>query len=295
MKMNCNKSGWLTVGALLFALACSPALAFGQQPANPQDNTADRNGGSQLLLAMASPAPVSTNTAPAPPPPGSSFSWTGLYVGANFGSGSGNADTFVNPLPSAATFVNLAPTTLHPNPSGVVGGGTVGFNWQRGWLLVGAEADLGGSGITGTQRVAPIIQNNGTPFPGAGFLTAHQELAWFGTVRARVGIAVSQIVVYGTGGTIFGNVKSSADTDFRPVGTEHYPASLENTKNGSIAGGGVELALTRHWSVKGEYLHYDMGSEAIVANPAIPLPPFQISYTWQVRGNIGRGGVNFRF
>ena len=61
-----------------------------------------------------------------------SYNWSGFYIGGNVGYGWGDADTSFNPLPSAAAFVNLAPTTLGPDPQGVVGGVQAGYNWQAG-------------------------------------------------------------------------------------------------------------------------------------------------------------------
>jgi outer membrane immunogenic protein len=72
------------------------------------------------FAAMAADMPVKAPIvkAPAVMP----FNWTGFYVGGNVGYGWGNGDTSFTPLPTATTFINLAPTTLSPDPSGVVGG-----------------------------------------------------------------------------------------------------------------------------------------------------------------------------
>jgi outer membrane immunogenic protein len=223
------------------------------------------------------------------------FSWTGWYVGANIGYGWGNGDTFFDPLPSAAAFINLAPTTLGPDPKGVLGGGQLGFNWQTGQWVWGFETDFQGSGIKGSVTQTPIIQNNGTPFPGAGFLQASEKIDWFGTLRLRAGIAADRLLLYVTGGLIYGHVNYAAETDFRPVGTVHYPASFSKTKAGWTGGGGLEWAFAPNWSAKAEYLYYDLGDETFTANPSLPLPPFQVRYTWQTTGHIARVGVNYRF
>lgn len=107
-----------------------------------------------------------------------SYNWSGFYIGGNVGYGWGDADTSFNPLPSAAAFVNLAPTTLGPDPQGVIGGVQAGYNWQAGKFVVGLEADIQASDIHGTALVTPIIQNSGVPFAGAGFLSASQRIDW---------------------------------------------------------------------------------------------------------------------
>jgi outer membrane immunogenic protein len=268
MKMNFRVCGCLFLGALVLMIAgpiSHTAYAAGQQ-ANP-----------------------------APP-----FSWGGVYAGLHVGYGWGNADTELTPLPSAAIFVNLAPQTQDPNPNGVVGGLQAGFNWQKGILVLGVETDFSGSGMSGTNRTSPIIQNNGTPFPGAGYIKVHQDTDWFGTLRLRVGATpIPKLLLYGTGGLAYGRVNYSANTNFLPPGTEQYPASFSKTKVGWTAGAGAEFALTKRWSVKAEYLYYDLGSESKTADPVPPFPPrfppYQIRYKWDTAAHILNIGLNFRF
>jgi len=73
-------------------------------------------------------------------------------VGAHVGHGAGTADTNFSPLPTAATFVNLAPQTLHPDPGGFVGGGQVGYNWQIRHFVIGAEWDISGTNMHGPRH-----------------------------------------------------------------------------------------------------------------------------------------------
>jgi outer membrane immunogenic protein len=219
--------------------------------------------------------------------------WSGLHVGFNIGAGSGNGDTFVNPLPNAATFINLLPQTLHPNPSGVTGGGVMGLSWQRKAFVFGFEGDVSVTDIGGTKTVTPIVQNNGIPFPGAGFVSAHEDIPWMITVRPRLGIGFSRLLIYGTGGVALARVNYAGDTDFRPVGTTQYLATPNQTQTGWTGGAGAEIGFATHWGLKGEYLHYDLGSVSMTVNPQISLPPFQVAYTWQTTGNIVRFGLNY--
>jgi outer membrane immunogenic protein len=276
-----------------------------------QDNKKDTSTAPNTVEATSEPlaprselrvvAPVPGVTKPESPlPPVTSYDWTGGYVGGHIGWGQGRANTSFTPLPNATSFIDLRPTTLRPEPSGFNGGAQGGYNWQSGHFVVGAEADLSWSRMSGTARVTPIIMNNGSAFPGAGFLITRQDTKWFGTLRPRAGIAFDKVLVYGTGGLAYGRVDYSANADFRP-GTAtpilffQYPVAFSKTKTGWTAGGGVEVGINAHWSVKGEYLYYDLRRESIIANPVPVNPPFQVAYTWETKAHTFNIGINFRF
>ena len=237
----------------------------------------------------------------APVQPTCDFTWTGFYIGGNAGYGWGNADTDFDPLPNPVRFINLAPSTLEPDPSGFIGGGQLGYNWQwNKWLVLGAEADFQGSDIEGHETDSPIIQNNGTPFPNAGsFLAAHERIQWLGTVRGRIGFApICRLLIYGTGGFAYGNVDYSANANFGN-GNSTYPVDFTDTKTGWTAGGGLEYALSNHWTVRAEYLHYDLGDASRTQNQltrGVPQgPPFFVRYNFDTSGEIVRAGLNFKF
>src|SRR5262249_43526611 len=129
------------------------------------------------LLAMAAPAfsaDLSLRPSAVPQLP----LWTGFYVGLNAGGGLGNA---ASDFSVAGT--NFA--SVDNSLTGAVAGGQVGYNWQSGPLVYGLEADIQWSNAQGTLS-APCVA--GLCGPG---LTANysQEVAWFGTVRGRLGYA----------------------------------------------------------------------------------------------------------
>src|SRR5215212_8740373 len=81
--------------------------------------------------------------------------------------------------------------------SGFVGGGQIGYNMQFGSFVLGAEADLQYADLGGKGR---YIQRAGAWYNignGGG-------LDYFGTVRARLGLAIDRALVYGTGGFAYG-------------------------------------------------------------------------------------------
>lgn len=235
----------------------------------------------------------------APIQPSCDYSWTGFYAGLNVGYGWGDADTHFDTLPQP-DFIASRATTLYPNPDGVLGGGQIGFNWQWHRLVFGPEADFQGSAMDGTDVVSPIIRTNGTPQEPESAWSAHEHTDWFGTVRGRIGFTpLCRLLVYGTGGFAYGNVHYSANTDFGPPVGSVYPLGFNNIKTGWTAGGGLEYALTHHWSLKVEYLHYDLGSqqgtefEHFRSGGVSPI--FHVHYDWDTTANLVRGGVNFKF
>lgn len=296
--------GGLVVAALAAVLALAAPHSISAQDTKDSSTATSSTGANELLvtrLERLASAPTGVAKPDTPlPPPAAAYHWTGGYVGGHAGWGRARANTSFTPLPNAIQFVDLTPTTLRPDPSGFNGGAQAGYNWQSGHFVVGAETDISWSRMSGTATLTPIIKNNGTAFPGAGFLTAHQDTKWFGTLRPRAGIAFDRILIYGTGGLAFGHVNYSANADFRP-GTPtailffQYPASFSKTKTGWTAGGGVEVGINRHWSWKAEYLYYDLRKESITANPVPVNPPFQVAYSWETKAHTFNTGINFRF
>ncbi|HEX5211096.1 MAG TPA: outer membrane beta-barrel protein [Pseudolabrys sp.] len=228
----------------------------------------------------------------APPPAPAYFSWTGFYLGVNFGGGwAHEPHELFNGIPG-----NSEGGFTH-DPRGVIGGGQIGYNWQFapwfGWgtgAVLGVEADFQGSSQTSTVNGAftdPIF--GPVTFSGG----AEDRLKWFGTVRGRAGIAFDRVLVYGTGGWAFGNVTLDGTLASSNAGGPLTATAFNtsNTMNGWTAGGGIEWAFLDHWSAKLEYLYIDFGRRDDVA---IPAGPFIITNGHFI-DNVARAGVNYKF
>jgi outer membrane immunogenic protein len=224
-----------------------------------------------------------------PPEPACQIDWTGFYVGLHIGYGWNEANTTFTPLPDAGSF-GLKPTTLNPDPDGVVGGLQLGYNRQIGRFVLGVEADFAGSSVSGS-KTGSLVQPDGSIFPG-GFISTHQDMDWLGTFRGRVGFTpFCRLLVYGTGGLAYSDVNYTAEVKR----LADYPVSLNETKVGWTVGGGAEYAFSRRWSVKVEYLYYDFGNQSATGNPIPPNPPFQVHYKWDTTSQSVTTGLNFRF
>ena len=253
------------------------------------------------LTAFGGPEPMSSGKEMkqvAPAPPECDFTWTGFYFGGNAGYGWGDGHTHFDPLPDPVTFFDLEPTRLSSDPSGFIGGGQLGYNWQWKWLVLGIETDFQGTDIEGDDTRFDFLRINGVGNGPDTFLFAHERVQWLGTTRGRVGISPwCRWLFYGTGGVAYGNVDYSANTNFDNGFT--YPVKFSETNVGWTAGGGIEFAIGHHWTVRAEYLHYDLGSVDRTQNQlffGVPQgPPFFVHYKFDNDGNIVRGALNFKF
>ena len=222
--------------------------------------------------------------------------WRGAYGGVNIGQGWGGGDTDFNPLPSAAAFVNLKPTTVHTDPRGFVGGFQLGYNFAASGWLFGVEADLDTSNVRGSREVSPIIQNNGTPFGTVTFLNASYQTEDMGSLRLRLGRSVgSDMYAYIIGGGAAARVQYSADSDFRPTGTIFYKSQFTKTETGFMGGAGLEWGIGGNWSMRAEYTITDLGDESRTANPTPANPPFQVAYKWSNNQQAASFGLNYHF
>lgn len=245
-------------------------------------------------IATAGLEPDAKQVAPGPEPT-CDFSWTGFYIGARLGGGFGNSELTAHGEPVGR--FTIVPDDQDLDPDGFIGGGQVGFNWQMGrFLVLGAEADFLGGDLSANTAGAHSVPQL-FPFVSDVPLHARQDINWFGTVRGRVGFAPwCKWLVYGTGGFAYADVDDSVEFDLRSSGgNSTYPASHSGTQTGWTAGGGIEFAVSQHWTIKAEYLYIDVGDRTAIGNPIPANPPFQVRYNWDAQFHTFTAGVNFKF
>jgi opacity protein-like surface antigen len=118
---------------------------------------------------------------PAPPPlMAPIYNWTGFYIGANLGGAWANG-TLTD---------NLAGASFTGDHSGVIGGGTAGYNWQVSPnLVVGIEGTINGASIGKTSNIV-TVPINGVPTAIQGSVDAN----WIATLAGRVGFAQNNVL-----------------------------------------------------------------------------------------------------
>jgi len=193
-----------------------------------------------------------------------------VNAGASFGS----VKTDFNATPFAVFAEPLSPGFVGSDrtyPSGFIGGGQIGYNWQYSPLIVvGLEADFQGA----LERDSNNLNN---PFiftpPATATSTGTQvtdyttKIDWFGTVRARIGYVWGNgnVMSYLTGGLAYGKVdlEGTSTVNGTIIGslfstTQNFGHSQVNT--GWVVGYGTEGRLAvPGWTWKVEGLWMDLG------------------------------------
>ena len=253
-------------------------------------------------------------------------SWTDLYVGVTAGgslsngnmkvqdlaAADGNATTYTRSNTVAATGLNTFPTNYNQSLSGFIGGLTYGANYKLvNSFVVGVEGDLAGTaGNTNTVWDIFSKQNPGgsTIYTTYGQHTA--TLNYLGTGRGRVGyLATPELLLFGTAGFAYGGV--TAANSYVTIASNAasspnvYGPQFTGTLTGWTAGGGVEWAISPQWTVKADYLYYNLGSvyasnlgsNNTFATTSFSSTPYGVlsQSTSSFSGNIIRGGVNRHF
>jgi outer membrane immunogenic protein len=222
--------------------------------------------------AFAADLPRRTEPAPVAPiyaPP--IFTWTGAYVGLNAGA------TINDSRYSFAPFFN----SYAQSGVGFTGGGQIGYNWQTGPLVIGAETD--------------INFRSGTSGSGNGWASSNNSSGYFGTLRGRIGYAWDRVLIYGAGGLAYGNANfptTVVGIDAFGVPRAFYGSNNAGTRLGWTAGAGVEWAFAPNWSVKAEYLYVDLGRSNVSYTGALLVP---VVASAQNRDHVVRMGVNYHF
>ena len=118
---------------------------------------------------------------------------------------------------------------------------------------------------------------------------------FYTTIRGRVGFAFGHWLFYGTGGGIGVNWETEVtdNCDTGNCGLGLIDAHKREFDWGWVGGGGIEYMLNCHWSVRGEYLRYQLDNQHFDG-----VNTFDgLTYRWRAdaEGNIFRAALNYKF
>jgi outer membrane immunogenic protein len=156
------------------------------------------------------------------------YDWSGFYVGAHVGYGEGQVEG------------EYDSDAFSLDPNGVLGGLHAGYNLQLGSFVIGAEGDF--SWVDWADSAA------------LDTATASTDVDWLATLRARLGLALDNFLLYGTIGAAWADASASV-VDTAPV----YSQSVDFEDVGLVAGGGVEWGVNEKlsWKLEGLWFNFD--------------------------------------
>jgi len=225
------------------------------------------------------------------------YNWTGLYFGGHVGWATGEWD-------GSLRTAGDNPNDVWDNPNqsydfdGWLGGLQIGANRQHGSFVWGIEADASWGDLEGSKEV----------------FTKTEAVSWiddfsidaFGTVRGRLGVLVSpRLLLYGTGGLAWAKTDLKHTVVDDPLGNPGVTvkASADEYHLGWVAGAGGEYMIADNWTIRGEWLHVDLGEARYHAvgmqwsqNQQFDTPVATDSITnTSLKFDVFRLGVNYKF
>ena len=179
------------------------------------------------------------------PPP--VYSWTGFYIGGNFGAGFGTTEATLNIGPPNTIINALAGPGVPPitvnvpvvsqSSNGFLGGGQLGYNWQMGTFVFGVEGDFDAAGLQGT---APCVI----------VFACTVKHNWEADITGRVGVVtMDRALIYLKGGVAWEQASYNLGNSIT-VGAFNASLNAGNsaTRTGGLLGMGIEYKFLNHWS-----------------------------------------------
>ena len=158
--------------------------------------------------------------------------WTGFYIGAHTGFGTGR---------STATLSDPALSQTSNTYGGLIGGVQAGYNYVLpSRVLLGFEADFSFPNYLNSNSIVSSLATVRSDVT--------EQWDYVGTARGRVGYVAGPWMPYVTGGLAWAGERF---LNTPAIGSDEKHLNL---RLGWAAGGGIEYAFAPHWSARLEYL-----------------------------------------
>jgi outer membrane autotransporter protein len=250
------------------------------------------------------------------------INWAGLYVGAIGGVQSGRSDMYFPTSGFTGSFAGLVDSAQGAggsasdmHPAGILGGGTLGYNWQAGHWVYGLEGDMAGTNVQASHQCQPlnppVSAIVGSVNNSLFQTTCHNNVDWTATVTGRLGYSwLPHTLMYGKAGVALAEESFSETCNLGPInGTNGssfppFPSTFQNCVNangafvnsasvnalavGWTVGYGVEFAFTQHWTAKAEFDWLDFGHKSVTLSDGTTINTY-------ARAAQSKIGVNYKF
>lgn len=203
--------------------------------------------------------------------------WERSYFGAVLGGEFGKSSS-----KSGSVGYNADNEKWDYNHSGLNVGAQMGYNrlWNR--LVIGPEFELGYLGFKGDAS---------QPDSPGGDTVGKIESDFYTALRLRVGADVGRNLFFGTLGVIGVNTKTQVvdNCNVAPCGGTTMDANKKSLEVGYTVGAGLEHMFENNWSLKFEYLYFDLGKKDFSGTTSLGD-----SYGWtsETTGNLVRFGLS---
>lgn len=202
--------------------------------------------GSESVVADA-PSPMYTKAVKAPLV-ASNYNWTGFYIGGNVGGAISSkawefydSSGFFTPT-GAPGFVGEGTHSA----SGPIAGGQVGYRWQTGRVVIGAEAQGNWAKLRGDNvSIFTFTDTNQTRVNSLGIFTG------------QVGYTAFDTLLYVKGGAVVVNERYNVFNN--PTGI--LESTKSDTRWGAAVGAGLEYAFNPNWTAGVDYVHGFLGTK----------------------------------
>jgi outer membrane immunogenic protein len=206
---------------------------------------------------------------PAPPPPVFVPTWAGFYIGGHIGYGEADFDTRVDLDYFDDINSNFDDSYSFGNSltmDGLIGGVQGGYNWQINQLVLGIEADISftdwgqSSSSFDSSDVLRLGAPGGLDADEYAFGSTSADIDFLASVRGRLGFAMNNFLLYGTGGIAWADASADAN-----VVVYDNTTGLETEWNGKrdfndigfVVGAGMGwMVIPQTFSVGVEGLYY---------------------------------------
>lgn len=201
--------------------------------------------------------------------------WNGCYAGAAIGAASADMNTEDAPFEkgdfggSGASWNSGGPPyeTIKSDASAFTGGLTGGCDWamprERLTFVFGVVGDLSAWNLE-SNSVSSLSSDTHVDY----------DMNLSLSVRARAGIALGNVLFYGTGGLVASDLSLDVSDSQGPGLIDISNSAFQG---GWVAGAGVEFKLNERWSAQLEYQHMQFGVTATgeAIDPVGAVPRFE--------------------
>lgn len=248
--------------------------------------------------AMAADLPVYTEPVAQAYIAPAGFSWTGFYVGVDAGYGIGRSDAEADfdiddDDPEAeGPLADVAVTVGDWWSGGGLLGLNVGYQYQFGMFVLGAELAAAYTGIDGEDRLTIDVATPGGVFNAEAFLAT--DVSWLATARLKAGVAIDRGLVYAIGGVAFADVENSIGFDISAGDTDRSDRWANGDwQTGWTLGAGLQYALTDAWILGVEYQHVFLGNQTVDVDGGEDIGTIPVEFDNDL--DIVKASISYKF